>query len=448
MNLSPIYNPTLVILLILNLISSKLTAQVSLDLTRLPDGKLRLSWGPEAADYVLQQSINLVTWAEADVAIVGGDGFHADIIPDIPKFFRLIRNSGDPGPAAPPSGVISVNADGTATGNQGVLETGYRVSADGRYVAFISNATDLVSLTDTNNSGDLFLRDLQENVTTMITKNVRGDASVTHDDFGQATLLGLSDDGRFVLFASTGTDVTEDSPGIMGTYLHDQQSGMTTFLKGRTEGFDLNSGGSGSLSGDGQWIAFGGSGGYLFAYHTPTSDLSIVHDNDSGAGAANTPWISDDGRKVLFLSRSPNITPENDGNFDEDLFIHDRETGETSLVSINADGDGTGSAGVFRGGYAFSPDGRYVAFYSLADDLVPTGIDTNSGLDLFLRDTEQGTTILVTTNAEGTAATASDPASFVFSAPTPSFSGDGQRLVFQSFAADLNTGTSDTNQTF
>ena len=228
-------------------------------------------------------------------------------------------------------------------------------------------------------------------------------------------------------------------------YLLDRDSRQTVQLTVQLENFPIESGEFASMTPDGQRIASHG-GGFIFTYKVETGETSIIHDNDAGDRAASQPMISANEEKVLFLSRSTNITPHKDTNIAPDLFIHDLSTGETDLVTVNTSGDGTGSEGALS--YALSPDGRYVAFYSLAKDHVGEGVDGNGGLDLFLRDTQEKATTLVTSKADGTAADSSDPSALVFSAPTPSFSGDSNLLVFHSAAGNLNINVPDTNQTF
>jgi len=133
--------------------------------------------------------------------------------------------------------------------------------------------------------------------------------------------------------------------------------------------------------------------------------------------------ISADGRYVAFLSKASDLVA-NDTNGDWDVFVRDRQQGTTERVSISsAEGQATGDSWAL----SISADGRYVAFQSVASDLV--GKDTNGDWDVFVRDRQRGTTRRVSlTSAGGEAAGSST---------SPSVSADGRYVAFQSYASDL-----------
>lgn len=421
---------------------------IDVTVNQLPDGRFRIWWPEEVSGYVLQRSLGLREWGSVDVEVITDGGHYVDLAPAPREFFRLVKEAGPP-PIVTSKGLITANREGTATGNKGVSEADFRVSGNGRYVVFTSGSSDLTGALDENDVADVFYRDLETGETVLLTLDKQSNAAAENWEEGvAASVKGISRDGRYVLFSSSAAGLGSESFGGLWSYIWDRETGELTLPRVEVDGWEVEAGAHSSMSEDGKAVVFNGAGGYLFVYELESGETSIIHENPNGDRSASRPLISADGNKVLFPSRSPNITDHADTNVADDLFIHDRTTGKTDLVTMNAAGDAASSVGTL-GGYAMSPDGRYVAFFSLGSDLVPAGVDENNGLDLFLRDTVEGTTTLVTAKADGTAADPSDPSSFVFSAaPSPSFGGEGNLLVFQSAAGNLDTGVADTNQTF
>ena len=153
----------------------------------------------------------------------------------------------------------------------------------------------------------------------------------------------------------------------------------------------------------------------------------------SGGSEANGdprwPSISADGRYVVFESAADNLVP-GDTNDHSDVFVHDRQTGETSRVSVASDGtEGNGQSDE----PSISADGRYVAFASEASNLVPG--DTNHNYDILLHDRQTGETVRVSVASDGTEGNGHSI--------EPSISSDGQYVAFTSWASNLVPG--DTN---
>jgi Tol biopolymer transport system component len=236
------------------------------------------------------------------------------------------------------------------------------LSADGRFVAFDSYATNLVP-GDTNGSDDIFVHDTRTGVTTRV--SVASDGSqASHFSPQYPGVLGsfepaLSADGRYVAFTSTATDlVPNDTDDVADVFVHDMRTGVTTRV---------------SVAADG----------------------SQASRSSTGPLGSTVPAISADGRYVAFLSDSANLVP-GDGNRVADAFEHDRRTGATWRVSVATDGTGANSES-----YAprISGDGRYVTFLSGATNLVRH--DTNRSWDVFLHDARTGRTKRVSVLASG-----------------------------------------------
>jgi Tol biopolymer transport system component len=212
-----------------------------------------------------------------------------------------------------------------------------RISADGRFVAFWSDATNLVA-GDTNGVKDVFVHDRLTGQTTRVsiaTDGAQGDGASGGTAVTDNT-LDISDDGRFVVFQSEASNlVPGDTNGLSDIFRHDRQTGLTARLSVATGAVQSN-------------------------------------------GSSDTPKISGDGRFVVFVSRATNLDPR-DQNGLADVFVHDAQTGETRALSLNLDVTNTGNGGSFFPD--ISADGRIIVFSSDASDLVVD--DTNDARDVF-----------------------------------------------------------------
>jgi Tol biopolymer transport system component len=284
-----------------------------------------------------------------------------------------------------------VQADGTSYASS--------VSADGRYVAFDSFATNLVS-SDTNGMRDVFVHDRTAGATSLVSKSSAGVKGN-----GNSISPSLSADGRYVAFYSFATNlVSDDTNGVKDIFVRDRNTGTTSLVSKSSAGVEGNGASSSpSLSSDGRYVAFESSATNLVSGDTNVVDDIFVRDRTAGTitrvsrstagvqgnGASSRPSLSSDGRYVVFRSAATNLV-SGDTNGKDDIFMRDRTTGTTTRVSKS-------SAGVAGNGNSFNPsvssDGRYVAFESLATNLVSG--DTNGLNDIFVRDRQTGTTYLV-----------------------------------------------------
>lgn len=260
------------------------------------------------------------------------------------------------------------------------------VSADGRYVAFYGSAKNLV-VGDTNNRDDCFLRDRVTGTTTRITLGMGGVQTNHH-----STLPNISADGRYIAYTSAASNIAAgDTNNQWDVFRYDTQTGVTDWVSAGGNNWS-NAGGIGVTSADGRFIVFNSVATNLVPNDlNGTSDV-FVRDMTLGTterisqtaggigGDAGSYWsvISRDGRFVTYESYAKNLVP-GDTNGVSDIFIHDRQTGETIRISQSNAGQ-EGDANSFAP--AISGNGRYVGFYSLATNLV--GADTNQVSDLFV----------------------------------------------------------------
>ncbi|MEU5583237.1 RICIN domain-containing protein [Streptomyces huasconensis] len=331
---------------------------------------------------------------------------------------------------------VSVTDSG-GQGNSGSSEPS--ISADGRHVAFESGSSNLVP-GDTNNSGDVFVRDLQTGTTQRVSVASGGGQG----NFG-ASAPSISADGRHVAFESfSATLVPGDVNNEWDVFVRDRQSGTTQRVSETGEGNDgYDNSTAPVISSDGGHIAYlsnsarlvpGDSNNqhdvFVWTRQSGTTErVSVAGNGSEGNGYASDPSISSDGRHVSFASHASNLVT-GDTNGKQDVFLRDRRTGTTERVSLSG-GGGQGN------GYATSPvvggDGRYVAFTSGATNLILR--DTNAVADVFVRDRETGATHRVSTSGSGIEADGL--------CSSPSMSGDGRSVAFASAAANLVSG--DTN---
>lgn len=329
-----------------------------------------------------------------------------------------------------------------SSGNQGDPFHSWHpsISADGRYVAFSSNATILVP-DDTNSASDIFVKDRQTGTTTRVSTDSSGNQAN-----GYCYYTTISDDGRYVAFRSFASNlVAGDTNGTWDIFVKDTQTGVTVRASSDLswgQGDDLSSFYP-ALTADGGYVAFSSSATNLvpddnngvediFMKHIQTgaiTRISLDGDGNEVDGGSYYPHLSADGRYVIFYSAATNLVPD-DLNLTEDIFIKDTGTGAVTRVS-------TDSAGQEGNGYSdfpdISADGRYVVFYSAATNLVPG--DDNGVDDIFFKDTQTGATTRVSTDLEGV-----EGNGYSY---WPQVSGDGRFVSFYAAASNLVSG--DTN---
>jgi hypothetical protein len=204
----------------------------------------------------------------------------------------------------------------------------------------------------------------------------------------------ISANGRYVAFASEASNLV---PGDTNNYCETDGDGtpddncMDVFVKDRLTG--------------------------------ETTRVSVASIGIEGNNSSGDPAISADGRFVAFISMASNLVAEDSNSYDQDIFVHDRQTGETSLVSVS-------STGIQQYVWSYSPaisaDGRYVAFQS--DHLVEW--DINYFDDVFVHDRQTGETTLVSVSSSGEQG--NNDSGYMIS-----ISGDGRYVAFNSNASNL-----------
>lgn len=304
------------------------------------------------------------------------------------------------------------------------------ISSDGRYVAFMSLADNLVP-GDVNGVTDIFVRDRLTSTTELVSlssSGVPGDAVSTGPD--------ITADGRFVAFASwASTLVASDTNGHCDVFVRDRLNGTAERVNLSVTGAQADSDSwSPAISDDGRCVAFiswaknlypGVASGRLNVYlrdraaHT-TEIISVSAGGTPTSRDCIQPDISADGSIVTFHTAASILVP-GDTNSAYDVYARDRAAGTTERISKRTGGQGASNASV-------SADGRTVAFHSRASGLVQD--DTNGLHDIFVYDRAYATTQRVTLRSDGGSWRAA-------------LSADGRSVAFVSAATGI--GPADSN---
>ncbi|HZL99484.1 MAG TPA: hypothetical protein VFD43_04450 [Planctomycetota bacterium] len=336
---------------------------------------------------------------------------------------------------------VSVDVAGAAVGGRGLAA----VTSTG-LVAFYSGAAGFALLPppgDTNGVDDILIRDVVAGTNSVATWTPAGVGD------GWSILPAFSADGSCVAFVSAATNLVAGDTAIPDVYVRELAGGAITRVSLASDGTagDLWSGRSHwqvldldaracALSADGRWAAFVSAATNLVPGDLNGKTDIFVHDRQTGAttrvsvdstgveadGDSDAPALSADGRIVAFHSVASNLVPGGLVSTLPAVYVHDRQTGQTTMVSVST--AGTRGPGEFP---SLSADGRFVAFASSSPALEAG--DTNDRDDVFRHDRVTGATMRMSIGTEGTQA---DGHSTV-----ATLSADGRMLAFRSTAWNL-----------
>ncbi len=325
------------------------------------------------------------------LAVVSADGQYTayassatDLVDnDTNNRFDVFRHDDNSGETA----LVSINTSGSQ-GNAGSNRPA--ISGDGRIVAFQSNSTNLVA-GDSNGADDIFVRDMDEGTTIRVSVN-----SDSVEGNGDSTLPGISADGRHIVFISEATNLVDgDTNAANAThdvFVRNRELETTTRVNVNSAGVQSNPSSitsPPSITGNGRYIVFDSRASNLvdddnnarrdiFVHDTETHNtrrISQSVEGGDGNGESNRAAISVDGRYVTFESTASNLVA-NDVNNKRDIFVYDRVSDTTRLIS-----DGMWESGGGGDRPAISSHGREIVFSSFSADLVEN--DTNDEIDIF-----------------------------------------------------------------
>jgi hypothetical protein len=321
----------------------------------------------------LSSNGSFVAFGSFATNLVGGD------TNDVIDVFVHDRDSGS-------TARVSIATAGTQANDESFSPA---ISSSGRFVAFRSDATNLVA-NDTNNNSDIFVRDRTLGVTQRVSVDSDGDQAN-----GDSILPAISADGRFVAFSSEASNlVGGDSNNLADIFVHDRQNDTTVLIIGPAE-FNTASGiiiVAPTISPDGDFVGLRSNAddlvpgdtnnsfdAFLIDRGTAIAERSSVSTSEAeGNSDSSRPSISSNNRFVVFSSIATNLVSGDTNGF-EDVFVRDRNAGRTRRVSLTFDGS-QGDNRAFSA--VISADRQYVAFTSLAENLVEN--DSNGFSDIFV----------------------------------------------------------------
>jgi Tol biopolymer transport system component len=336
---------------------------------------------------------------------------------------------------------VSVSTGGAqANGDSLTAFQGPSISGNSRFVAFESEAGNLVS-GDTNHHLDVFVRDRVAGTTRRVSVSTAG-RQANGDSWGAT----ISADGRYVAFSSKASNlVVGDTNGQADVFVRDRTLATTRRVNVSSSGAQGNSWSwSASIAASGRYVVFTSNASNLVAGDTngttdaflrvlgsgKTKRVSVSSTGAQGNGASNAGSVTPDGRYVAFDSRATNLV-NGDTNGYTDVFVRDRSAKTTERVSVSSTGQQgveyeNGSPADSTGG-SISADGRYVVFDSVAASL--TESDDLDDWDVFLHDRVTGTTVMVSVSASGEPGDLGDM--------NGQISADGRTVAFESSSQNL-----------
>ncbi len=358
-------------------------------------------------------------------------GFHSDASNLVPNDTNFLSDVFVYNRNASTMSLVSMSSTGVQ-GNGGSFRPS--LSRDGQYVTYHSDSNNLVP-NDFNSLTDVFFYDRMNTTTTRISMGLNG-----AEPNGPSSRGVLSGNGQVVAFESWANNlVANDFNNVQDVFVYDRVAATTSRVCVDSQGQESNGECSRAfLDETGNIVVFESLGSNLvlndfnsvadvFVHDRLTGETTLVSRSSTGEeanGESGRPSVSGDGRYVVYQSLASNLVPD-DTNFVQDVFLYDRQTGETIRISVNSVGEeADGESSRSR----ISHDGRFVTYSSRATNLVP-GNTFFFLSNIFVYDRLTGVTTQVSMAPDGT-----DPNS---DSLRPAISGNGQKVAFESFANNL-----------
>lgn len=304
------------------------------------------------------------------------------------------------------------------------------ISADGRYVAFISASAGVVT-GDTNDAPDVFVRDTQSATTTRVSVDTTGAQAPDGADE-----VAISGDGRWVAFSTASALISTDTNESSDIYARDTVGNTTTRITAAAGGWEP------TVNGNGQYYTFTTTCGTVTCIFrkdrlggTPVRASVPTSGTNPNAASYNSA-ITTDGTKIVFESEASNLVSPADTNATVDIYLRNMTTSITTRVTVAGDGGETND-------WSFEPsvsdDGRYVAFSSLATNHNAV-TETDTTIDVYVRDLTNSVSERFSRSPFG--------ATLNGASSGPALSADGTALAFTSFATNVVAGTTPAGQVY
>ena len=332
--------------------------------------------------------------------------------------------------------LINVSSSGEPANTDRAFSFSYAstevISNDGRFVAFTSQATNLVP-GDTNELADIFVRDRQSGITKRISVSSTGEqamlgSNVLLQAFG-STHPSISENGRFIAFGSDAANLVSNDTNASRSdvFVHDQQTGTTELVSYLPNGGQRSwHSGQPFISADGRFVNYtSGSDMYVYDRETEITERILKFSR------ASFNSISADGRFIAFRSNADDLSQIPDNGL-EQAYIHDRQTGEVEMISISMNGEAANETVFFT---QISANGRYVLYTTNAGNLVADDTKLFDGEDVFVYDRVTKVTERVSVSSSGDEGNST--ASYTIRA---SISADGRYVVFENQSTNLAPG--------
>lgn len=337
------------------------------------------------------------------------------------------------------TGEVTLASQGLLNQPANDVSTNPHISENGRYVAFTSYATNLVS-TPLNAPRNAFVFDRETGVIEHVSTNSDGQPGNQ-----ESVAYGISGDGRYVLMNSDATNFSATDTNNQGdVYVKDRQTGVIELISVGLGGAGANNGSYlPHFSTNGRYVAFTSLGTNLVNDDTndtwdifwrdrdtqTTAIVSRAADNSQNQGYVANAFVTDDGRYVGFIAEGNSLHPDALPDNADNVLRHDMQTGANLLISADAEGN----AASISNGPEFSSDGRWVVFSGADNILVPT--DTNMKNDVYLKEIETGVTEIVSVADGGMAGDESSR--------NPAINRDGTVIVYESLATNFAPNDAD-----
>jgi hypothetical protein len=348
--------------------------------------------------------------------------------------------------------LISRDNNGTVSQGDGA-SSAPATSTDGRFVAFVSSSTNLLAPGPAVAGQQIYVRDRQTGITSLVSVDNNVTANPGN---GASSAPSISSDGRFVAFVSQATNLlAPGTPGVPAgqqIYVRDRQLNQTSLVSldnNATPNPGNGASSSPSINGDGTVVAFVSSSTNLLAPGIPavagqqiyvrqagiTSLVSVDNNGvpNPGNGASNAPSISGDGTIVAFDSLATNLlAPGIPSVTGQQAYVRDRNLSQTSLVSADNNVAANPANGLSRTP-SISSSGRFVSFVSAGTNLLAPGVPAVTGQQIYVRDRQSNLTSLASQDNSNTNDPGNGPSD------SPSTNSTGGFVAFSSQASDLGT---------